>query len=167
MSYISSTYTSLYYHIVFSTKKRTPLLRNKEILDHLKAYVIGYTNNSGAKSIIVNGTKDHIHLLFQVNNTHFDISEFVRELKKSTNKMLNETFFNGRFTWQEGYFVGTISRWDTDKRRDIFNFKRNITKQCPSRKNGMLSSIELKKVNHKDPTIIINLGRSTRRVPLR
>ena len=114
MSYISSTYTSLYFHIVFSTKHRSRAL-HKEVMEHLKAYTIGYINNTGAKSIIINGIEDHIHLLFQVNNTHFNISEFVRELKKSTNKMLNQTFFNGKFAWQEGYFVGTISRWDTDK----------------------------------------------------
>ena len=115
-------------------------------MEHLKAYTIGYINNTGAKSIIVNGIEDHIHLLFQINSTHFNISEFVRELKKSTNKMLNQTFFNGRFAWQEGYFVGTISRWDTDKIKGYIQYQEEHHKTMSFEEewDAILNSIENK-----------------------
>ena len=86
-----------------------------EIQRRLYAY-IQKCSKEGAYSVInVNGTSDHIHILLTVYSSDFTLSNFVREIKKSTNKFLNsEGNMDSEFSWQEGYFASTVSRRDVD-----------------------------------------------------
>lgn len=104
------TYFTLFYHIVFSTKERQRTLVPK-VLVRLLQYMIAYCRNNGTTPLIVNGVPDHIHMLLYVNSPSFSLPNFMRELKKSTNKLCNNALgYRGRFAWQAGYFAQALSR---------------------------------------------------------
>lgn len=104
------TYFTLFYHIVFSTKERREYLI-PQVLVRLQPYITVYCKNHGTTPLIVNGVNDHIHMLFYVNSPSFSLPDFMRELKKSTNKLCNTILgYRGRFAWQAGYFAQSISR---------------------------------------------------------
>ncbi len=107
-------YLAIYYHLVFSTKNRAHLLK-KVIKDALCSYIVGCSDPSNVIVIRVNGMSDHIHLLIGVNTGDFNLSTYVRELKKSTNKFLNfQKGLYGDFAWQNGYFACTVSAKDVE-----------------------------------------------------
>ena len=57
------TYSSLIIHAIFSTKDRRPLL-TATIKEELSAYMGGISGRLKGQSLLVNGPKDHVHLLF-------------------------------------------------------------------------------------------------------
>jgi hypothetical protein len=59
---MANTYTSLHYHIVFSTKNRERWLK-VEIEQQIWAYLGGIAKQNKIKPIQIGGTDDHVHLL--------------------------------------------------------------------------------------------------------
>ena len=57
-----NTYTKLYYHLVFSTKNRTPTI-TPEIRPRLWEYLGGIVRGQQGIPIQIGGTDDHVHLL--------------------------------------------------------------------------------------------------------
>src|SRR5438309_11601660 len=97
---MGSTFASLHYHIIYSTKDRLPLLEGKN-LDRMHAYVGGVINGLGGIPEAVGGVADHIHILAGLKPSHC-LSDFVRDLKRRTTAWSRETF-DPDFAWQEGY----------------------------------------------------------------
>ena len=110
-----STYLSLHYHIVFSTKSREPVI-NAEWRARLWEYLGGTINGLGGHSEGVGGTADHIHLLVGLKSTHC-LSDFMRELKKASSTWVHEEIGAKGFGWQEGYGAFTVSPNARDKVR--------------------------------------------------
>ena len=104
---MSSTYISLHLHIVFSTKNRQPII-GKDWIDRLHEYLGGTVNGLDGFSQGVGGTKDHVHLLVGLRSTH-RLSEFMRELKKSSSQWVHEQIGLEKFAWQEGYGAFSVS----------------------------------------------------------
>ncbi len=102
---MGSTYLSLYYHIVFSTRNREPLIE-PAWRAALHEYLGGTVNGLGGQSLTVGGVDDHVHLLFQLNATH-RLADFMRELKKASSGWAAAN--TGSFAWQEGYAALTVS----------------------------------------------------------
>ena len=102
-----STYLSLHYHVVFSTKDREPLIHH-EILPRLHEYLGGTIEGLGGFPQRVGGVADHVHLLFGLKATA-TLSDFMRELKKASSVWMQATGGVGDFAWQEGYAAFTIS----------------------------------------------------------
>jgi putative transposase len=98
----TGTFTQIYIQIVFAVKGRANLiLQNWE--DELYKYITGIIQNKGQKLIAINGTADHIHILIGMKPV-CNLSDLVREVKKSSNNFINEKkFVLGNFQWQEGY----------------------------------------------------------------
>jgi len=104
-----NTYTKLYFHAIFSTKNRTPHI-NSKIEIKLFPYMSGTAKNSGCNLIIINGTKDHVHLLLNIP-PRLALSDAMRVLKSNSSKWIHETFPDKRdFAWQSGYAAFSISR---------------------------------------------------------
>ena len=103
---MASTFLSLHYHIVFSTKDRRPLI-NPAWRARLHEYLGGTINGLGGFSEQVGGVADHVHLLFGLKATHC-LADFMRELKKASSSWVKG---NGEsdFTWQDGYAAFTVS----------------------------------------------------------
>ncbi len=95
-------YWRLYYHFVWTTKNRVPLI-TPEVEEVLFGYLIGKAYDM--KSIVhaVGGIEDHVHLAASVPPS-VALSDFAARLKGSSSHRLNE-MLNGAFAWQGGYGV--------------------------------------------------------------
>ena len=102
------TYTSLLTHIIFSTKERKPQI-SAELRPKLHAYLWGIAKRSGASPIAVNGTSDHVHLLFGARPDTC-IADLVRTLKSNSSKWMHEAHGQKFFAWQLGYAAFSVSK---------------------------------------------------------
>ena len=104
---MSSTYLALYYHLIFSTADRAPLIE-PEWRARLHQYLGGTVNRLGAQSLGVGGTNDHVHLLVELQATH-RLADFMRELKKASSSWTRDQIGRTGFAWQKGYAALTVS----------------------------------------------------------
>ncbi len=103
---MASTFLSLHYHIVFSTKERRPLI-TPVWRERLHEYLGGTLNGLGGFSQEIGGVADHVHLLVGLKATHC-LADFMRELKKASSSWVKENGESG-FAWQDGYAAFTVS----------------------------------------------------------
>lgn len=103
---MGSTFYNLSYHIVFSTKERTPYL-SQRWRDDAFAYLGGTVRSLGGHVLAVGGVEDHVHLLVTLKPALL-ISDFVRDLKKGTS-IWASTHHCREFAWQEGYAIFSVS----------------------------------------------------------
>ena len=95
-------------HVVFSTKERRPLLRDRAFREEMHRYIGGILNGLDCPSIIVGGVEDHVHLLCVLSRTCAP-ADLVKEVKRSSSlwiKTRAREFAN--FAWQSGYGVFSI-----------------------------------------------------------
>lgn len=104
---MASTFTSLSYHLVFSTKYRKPFLGDA-VRDDTYGYIAGIIKNLDGHLIEIGGMSDHIHILTSCPPT-IALSDFVRDIKANSSKWLHENKDLGRFAWQTGYGAFTVS----------------------------------------------------------
>ena len=103
------SYTSLHYHIVFSTKDRVSQL-NQDMMSELRKYTAGIVRNHEGRLLHLNGPEDHVHLLAQLT-PKTALMDVIRHVKGNTSKWLSQTFAELKnFFWQEGYSAFTISQ---------------------------------------------------------
>ncbi len=106
---MANTYTSLTYHIVFSTKYRHRLIRD-EFAPELHKYIAGIIRENKSQPIEINGVEDHIHILTGISPT-IAVSDMVRLIKSNSSKWFNEHFQSRhKFGWQTGYAGFTVSQ---------------------------------------------------------
>jgi putative transposase len=103
-----STYANLLYHIVFSTKERTPTIA-KDFQEDLYKYIGGIIRAEGGVQLEIGGTKDHVHILAKFKPA-ISVSEMLNRIKANSSKWLNEAHTKtSRFAWQEGYAAFSVS----------------------------------------------------------
>lgn len=112
---MASTFLSLHYHIVFSTKDRRPFLR-EEWRNHLHEYLGGVVRGLGGIPEIVGGVEDHVHLLAGLKATHC-LADFMRDLKRASSNWIAENH-EPDFAWQDGYAAFTVSVSNCDAVRE-------------------------------------------------
>jgi REP element-mobilizing transposase RayT len=106
---INTTYTRLIYHLVWSVKKREPLL-DISFQVPLHQSIKQEIRRSGAKLYEIGSVVDHIHLLVEVTST-ISVSNLMQNLKTTTTHLIkskNEKLAN--FCWQEGYGVFSVGK---------------------------------------------------------
>ena len=103
---MGSTYYSLHYHFVCSTKERRPLIR-ETWRQAFHEYFGGTVRGLDGVALRVGGVEDHVHALIGLKPVHC-ISDFVRELKKATSVWAGARYERG-FEWQEGYSIFSVS----------------------------------------------------------
>ena len=92
----------MYVQLVFAVKNRDAVLTN-DIRKRVLEYMSGIITNLKHKSIIVNGTSNHVHILFGLNPS-ISVSDTVHDIKRSSSLFINnEKLCPYRFLWQEGY----------------------------------------------------------------
>jgi REP element-mobilizing transposase RayT len=102
------TYTCLYYHFVFSTKNRAPLI-TPEIESRLWEYLGGTIKVLKGIPIQIGGTADHVHLLVTLRQDR-EISAVLRDIKAASSGWFHDTFpSSASFAWQAGYGAFTVS----------------------------------------------------------
>jgi REP element-mobilizing transposase RayT len=106
---MANTYTSLHYHVIFSTKNRERWLV-PEIEQRVWEYIGGIARAHRMTALQVGGIEDHIHALVTAPPTiaPFQIAQF---LKGDSSKWIHEEFSALRnFGWQDGYGAFTVSK---------------------------------------------------------
>ena len=98
----------LYYHLVWATKHRLPLIQPSWEAD-LYGYMTGKADHLGCIIHAINGTEDHIHVVASIPPT-LAVADFVKRLKGSSSHYRNQVAGAERFQWQEGYGVFSLGQ---------------------------------------------------------
>jgi len=106
---MSHSLTKIWIHAIFGTKEREPLIKDsfeKELYERISAKL---KNEYGSLLYEVNGTKDHIHLLFLLN-PNYSLVDIIKNLKGETSHWINQNkFLSNKFAWQSGYGAFSVS----------------------------------------------------------
>ena len=106
---MANTYTSLHYHIVFSTKNREPWLV-PDVEQRVWAFIGGIARAHKMTARQVGGVEDHIHVLVTAPPT-IAPSQTAQYLKGDSSKWIHEEFPALKsFGWQDGYGAFTVSK---------------------------------------------------------
>ena len=108
-----STYTSLHYHLIFSTRDRVPWIK-KHWLDRLHAYLGGIVRGLEGVPLAIGGVADHAHLLVGLKASH-RLDYFLRDLKADSSAWVHREIREQKFAWQKGYAAISISPSDVQK----------------------------------------------------
>src|SRR5438270_2320766 len=120
--------SAVYIHLVFSTKDRRPLLRDKTTRDALHSYLGGVSKQLECPPILVGGVEDHVHLLARFGRT-ITQAEWVKELKRVSNLWLKEEGAIAGFEWQAGYSDFSVSQSNLEQvKKYIANQERHHQK---------------------------------------
>jgi putative transposase len=103
MSYISS-----YFHFVFSTKDRRPLI-TPALRERLWPYLGGIAREHKMKAIEIGGVADHVHMLLSLPAT-LTPAKAMQLIKGGSSKCVHDTFPEQHlFAWQEKYGAFSVS----------------------------------------------------------
>jgi len=106
---MANTFTSLHYHIIFSTKNREPWLR-PDIESRVWSYLGGIARENDMKSLLIGGIENHVHLLLGLPPT-ITVSKAVQLVKGGSSGWIKGTFGGtAGFAWQDGYAAFTVSK---------------------------------------------------------
>mgnify|MGYP001588875424 CR=1 FL=1 len=105
----------LYYHLIWATKERHPLIPS-EIEPMIYGYIIGKTHALGCIIHAIGGTENHLHLAASIP-PKLSIADFVKGIKGSSAHYLNHDLTNSlpQFGWQRGYGVFSLGGKQLDK----------------------------------------------------
>lgn len=104
-----NTYTQIHIQTIFAVQNRQALI-HPDWEDELFKYVTGIIQSYDHKMLIINGTKDHIHLFFGLRPKQA-LSDLVRIVKASSSKWINESgLVKSKFSWQEGFGAFSYSK---------------------------------------------------------
>ncbi len=101
-------YCSLYYHIVWSTKHRLPLIE-AGWGEQFYGYMRGKATALECKMYAINGMEDHTHVVISIP-PKLAVATVVGHLKGASSHHINENYTtNHSFAWQSEYGVFTFS----------------------------------------------------------
>ncbi len=99
----------LYYHLVWATKERQPLITRKHE-EKLYGYIISKAYEIATIIHAINGIENHIHLVVSIP-PKISISDFVQKIKGSSTYYMNHLdIVEDMFAWQRGYGVFSLGR---------------------------------------------------------
>jgi len=106
---MANTYSSIFYHFVFSTKNRENWI-DTEIEHRVWAYIGGITRKHNCTGIQIGGIEDHIHALI-LSPPRYSPSQIAQFLKGESSKWIHEEFPKmAKFGWQDGYSAFSVSK---------------------------------------------------------
>jgi putative transposase len=106
---MAQSLAQLYVHLVFSTKNRTPFLKDKLFRGRVHAYLKGICDNQDTPSLQVGGAEDHVHILCRLSK-NLAVADLVRELKRDSSSWIKlEQPSLADFHWQAGYGAFSVS----------------------------------------------------------
>ena len=105
---MAGTYSQLLYHVVFSTRRRTPWI-TADIAERLYTYIGGIIRGEGGVLRAIGGVEDHVHLLISCGPA-IALSDVVRKVKTASTRWVQTTLLHRpSFRWQEGFAAFTVS----------------------------------------------------------
>ncbi|OCB69630.1 transposase [Flavobacterium piscis] len=110
---MSNTYHQVYIQAVFAVKYREATITN-DCKSKILSVIGNLINETGCKTLIVDGTEDHVHCLFSLKPT-ISISELMKIVKGKSSKFINDhQLTKHKFEWQEGYGAFSYSKSHID-----------------------------------------------------
>lgn len=105
---MSGSYAALYYHLIFSTKNRAPMI-TLNLRDRLYDYMGGIINGNEGIPILIGGEPEHVHILTALNKNQA-VTKSIGIIKADSTKWIHQTFpEQQQFCWQAGYGAFSIS----------------------------------------------------------
>ncbi len=93
--------SSILIHLVFSTKRREFFIL-PSVEPELHAYLAAVLRRYNSPAILINGTANHVHILFALSRM-ITVAELVEEIKKRSSKWIKTKGNEYRkFQWQTG-----------------------------------------------------------------
>jgi len=124
-------YWQLYYHLVWATRNREPLI-TADLEPKLYAYLRGKGVALDGIVHAVGGVADHVHVAISIP-PRIALAEFIGQLKGSSSHWVNHVAgYPGRFGWQEGYGVFSFSK------RGLASVVRYVLEQRQRHEKGKL-----------------------------
>jgi len=118
---MANTYHQMYIQSVFAVKYREALITN-DVKAPLMAVIGNLINETGCKTILVNGVEDHVHCFFGLKPS-VDVSKVMQIAKAKSSKWINESgIFQCRFEWQDGFGAFSYSHSQIEA---VFNYIMN------------------------------------------
>ena len=106
---MANTFTSLHYHVIFSTKNREPWI-DQSIESRVWAFLGGVARQNKIKALQIGGTENHIHMLLGIPPTA-TVSKAVQLIKGGSSIWIKSEFAAKRaFAWQDGYGAFSVSK---------------------------------------------------------
>jgi len=123
-----STYTSLHYHLGWSTKERRNLIE-LAWKSRLHAWLGGAVREQGGVALAVGGMSDHVHVLAGLRATNC-LADVMRVVKSESSEWIHGELAAPLFEWQQGYFAVTVSPSQIDKvRKYVLNQEEHHRKK--------------------------------------
>ena len=105
---MSHSLTRIWIHSVFGTKNRQPLLKDG-MRENLFTHIREEIESLGGGVRIVNGTRDHIHVLFLLPK-ELSIAQIMKSIKGGSSHWVNQgDMISVKFAWQVGYGGFSVS----------------------------------------------------------
>ena len=121
---MANTYHQVYVHFVFAVKYREAIIE-KSWRPTLQGVIGNLINETGCKTIIVNGVEDHMHC-FAGLKPAVSCSELMKIAKAKSSKYINDhRLTKRRFEWQEGFGVFSYSHSHINQ---VYNYIANQEK---------------------------------------
>ena len=110
---MAQSLTRLFYHIIFSTKHRTPLIFNN-VRSNLHAFMAHTLTAQKNVPVAIGGTNDHVHLLLLASKNVAPI-QIVENAKTESSKWIKTQDPRlAKFYWQAGYGMFSVSESHVD-----------------------------------------------------
>jgi REP element-mobilizing transposase RayT len=106
---MSHSLTKIWIHGIFGTKNKNSLISlNYE--SKLYSYIKNKLENDlKCKVKIINGTSDHVHILFLLNS-NLSVKQIFHDIKGASSHWVNQNdFIKHKFAWQIGYAAYSVS----------------------------------------------------------
>jgi putative transposase len=100
-------YWRLFYHVVWGTKNRLPLIESAWEAD-LHGYIWGKATALECIPHAINGMSDHLHVVISIP-PKVPVATLIGKLKGASSHHVNERYADGAFAWQAEYGVLSVS----------------------------------------------------------
>jgi len=115
---MANTYHQVYIQAIFAVKYRAATL-DKSWRPRILGVIGNLINETGCKTILVNGVGDHVHCFLGLKPT-VAIAELMKTVKAKSSKYINDhELTRARFEWQEGYGAFSYSHSHID---DVYKY---------------------------------------------
>jgi putative transposase len=118
------TSNKLWIHASWSTMDQKPLIPKEHESEIFKIIVNQYSAMK-CQLLSINGTKDQLHVLFQLNPQRA-ISEVLKYVKGGSSHEINQNkILEGRFAWEKGYTCYSVSESDIGSVKKFIKVLKN------------------------------------------
>ncbi|MFZ1800783.1 MAG: IS200/IS605 family transposase [Chitinophagaceae bacterium] len=118
---MANTYHQIYLQTIFAVKYRKAIL-DKTWRHEILGVIGNLINESGCKTIIVNGIEDHVHCFIGLKPVVL-IPELMKHVKSKSSKYINDKKLSRhKFEWQDGYGVFSYGQSQVD---NVYRYIQN------------------------------------------